>query len=343
MVFDYVLPNFKLQSGAALNDLRLRYEVHGTLSAEKDNAVLFPTCFGGRTTANVLIVGPGRRIDTDRYCVIVVDAFGNGESSSPSNHSVLANGGNPLCITILDNVTAQRSLLSSLGIERPHAVIGRSMGAQQALQWGCWYPEAVERVFAFCGTPATTAHNRVLLNSVAAPLEAFARGELSATQALKQAAATYAAWSMTDEFFNDRYWLEGTAAEWIKRNITATFFNFHPLDLLSLLRTWHCADIAANARFGGDLAAALHAISASVLLMPISHDLIFPPQEFEYASEHIRRASTSVLYSHWGHQAGAPGSDCEDIAEITRQLARFLLARPLSAWDCFAEVGCWPI
>ncbi|HEY0663231.1 MAG TPA: hypothetical protein VGD18_01355, partial [Thiobacillaceae bacterium] len=84
MVRDHLLGRFELQCGAVLDGLHLRYEVHGSLAATKDNAVLFPTWFGGRHAANTWIIGPGRALDTTRYCVIVVDALGNGESSSPS-------------------------------------------------------------------------------------------------------------------------------------------------------------------------------------------------------------------------------------------------------------------
>lgn len=318
------IPHFTLQSGQQVREVQLAYVVHGELNARRDNAILFPTWFAGTSNANDWIIGPGQALDTRTYCVIVVNAFGNGLSSSASNHPDLMREHRPVPVSLLDNVRAYHDLVEAMGIERLHAVVGRSMGAQQALQWACWYPEATARVFAFCGTPATTAHNRLLLEAMAAPLEACLQGELEAQRALDHAALAYAPWVVSHEFFNRRCWGEGSAEEWIARSIVAPFRSFAPADLLSLIRTWQEADISRNERFDGDLVRALRAIRAPVLLAPIGGDLIFPPQDFELAERHIARVRTSVLRSPWGHRAGAPGSDPVDIARLQAELAGFL-------------------
>lgn len=320
------IPHLTLQSGRQVRDLQLAYVMHGQLNARRDNAILFPTWFAGTSAANAWIVGTGQALDPQRHCVIVVNAFGNGLSSSPSNHPELVHEGRPVPVSLLDNVCAQHDLVRALGIERLQAVVGRSMGAQQALQWACWYPEATERVFAFCGTPATTLHNRILLEAMAAPLEACLRGDLDAQRALEQAALVYAPWVVSHGFFNERCWGEGSAEDWIARSVTAPFSGFHPMDLLSLVRTWQQADISRNERFDGDLVRALRAIRAPVLLVPIAGDLIFPPQDFEAAERHIAGVRSSALRSRWGHRAAAPGSDPADIARLQAELAAFLRA-----------------
>lgn len=339
MARDHLLGRFELQCGAVLDDLHLRYEVHGSLSAARDNAVLFPTWFGGRHGANTWIIGPGRALDTTRYCVIVVDTLGNGESSSPSNHATLANGGDPLPITVLDNVRAQRSLLQALGIDRLYAVVGRSMGAQQALQWSCIYPELVGRTFAFCGLPRTTAHNQLILQPL---IDVLRQGLRDGNHAgcLDLAAAIYAAWTLSREFFNKETWRASapSAHEWSRQNIAQAFRQFHPADLLSLAVTWRDADISANLTYGGDLDAALRAITAPVLLVPISHDLIFPPQDFEAVEQRIPDARTHTLYSEWGHRAGAPGSDAGDVRALEATL-RLFLSPPVSTIEGLSMVA----
>lgn len=325
MPHDHLLRRFELQCGAAVDDLRIRYEVHGELNAARDNAVLFPTWFGGRHAANAWIIGPGRSLDTRRHCVIVVDALGNGESSSPSNHPVLANDGDPLRITILDNVRAQREVLSALGIERLHAIVGRSMGAQHALQWSCMYPEAVGRTFAFCGLPRTTQHNKLLLQPIIDVLQqGLANGRHA--EALDTAASIYASWTLSHEFFNNGVWktAAASAAQWCSDNVARNFRQFHPADLLCLARTWQDADVSENTTFRGDLEAALRAMKAPVLLMSISHDLIFPPQDVEMAERCIPNACSRILYSEWGHRAGAPGSAAEDVQTLENALRDFI-------------------
>lgn len=326
-----VIPRFVLQSGQEVRDLGLRYTVHGTLDAGRTNAILFPTWFAGTGEANRWIIGPGRGLDTDRFCVIVVDALGNGRSSSPSNHAQLAQAS----ISLLDNVRAQQTLVEALGVKRLHAVVGRSMGAQQALQWACWFPDAMERVFAFCGTPATTPHNRLLLDAMAAVL----RSPLATEAALEQAARIYAPWVMSHEFFNERGFTAEEVETWVRQAILPAFRVFDPRDLLCLVRTWQQADIAQNDRFAGDLRAALRAIRARVRLVPISHDLIFPPEDFKMAQQLIPRCSTRSLHSTWGHRAGAPGSLPRDIEFLEDELRDFLAPCGDRSWQLVARMG----
>lgn len=323
MVKDHELGPFDLQCGLRTNRLRLRYEQHGQLNADRSNAILFPTWFAGRHTANRWIIGSGRALDTDRFCIIVVNALGNGESSSPSNDAQLLVDGQPVAISLFDNVRAQHDLVRALGIEKLHAAVGRSMGAQQALQWGCLYPKMVDRVFAFCGVPRTTPHNRLLLDAMA---HALLAQEEADGAAVALAARIYAPWVLSHEFFAGPMADPSchSAEEWVDRHLVDTLQAFHRLDLLTLVRTWQTADISLNPVFNGDLRAALAAIHAPTLLMPISHDLIFRPQDFEVAQAHILRAESHLLYSHWGHRAAAPGGSAKDVATLERTLKRFL-------------------
>jgi len=335
---DHCLGAFQLQSGLETNGLRLRYELHGQLNADRSNAILFPTWFAGRHSGNRWIIGPGRALDTDQYCVIVVNALGNGESSSPSNDGQLLAAGCPVEISLFDNVRAQERLVRSLGIEKLYAIVGRSMGAQQALQWGCLYPRGVERIFAFCGVPRTTPHNRVLLQAMADVLQQH-EGEPGAAATL--AARIYAGWSLSHEFLNGVV-TDGTdrnVEQWVDCHLAATFRTFDKRDLLTLVRTWQTADISGNPVYQGDLRAALRSIKARTLLMPISHDLIFPPQDFELAQSLIPRCESHLLYSHWGHRAGAPGGAEEDIAALERTLKRFLGDHRASAFAGLSLMG----
>lgn len=324
---DHVIPRFTLQCGAEIESLHLRYQVHGELNAAGDNAVLCPTWFAGRHASASWMTGPGRALDPKHWCVIVVNAIGNGESSSPSNHRQLSIDGSPFPISLLDNVRAQRLLMEALGVHHLHAVIGRSMGAQQALQWCCYFPDMVGGAFVFCGSPRTSAHNHLLLEGMAMVLEQGLRTQRH-DECLVTAARIYAAWSLSHGFHERQLWRasEKSAEDWVRANVVANFSNYHPMDLLSLVRTWQNADISANSKYEGNLEAALRAITAPVLLVPISRDQIFPPDDFKWASALIRGVRVQVLDSDWGHRAGAPGSDPRDIASLERAMRLFVTA-----------------
>src|SRR5262245_2487572 len=73
-----------LDSGARIEPCRVGYRTYGSLDATRSNVVLFPTWFTGTTKALTHIV-PDKLVDTKRFFLILVDALGNGVSSSPSS------------------------------------------------------------------------------------------------------------------------------------------------------------------------------------------------------------------------------------------------------------------
>ena len=103
---------------------------------------------------------------SSQYFIIVPALFGNGQSSSPSNHT--ANPFPP--ITFYDNVRAQYRLVEHLGIRRLFAVLGWSMGAGQTFQWITQYPDFVDLAVPFCGSARTSLHNQVFLEGVKSAL-----------------------------------------------------------------------------------------------------------------------------------------------------------------------------
>ena len=79
------LGDLKLRSGAVIHDFRLGYRTFGQLNAAKSNAILWPTWLGGKTQELVQFIGPDTVVDSTKYFVVLVDAIGNGISTSPSN------------------------------------------------------------------------------------------------------------------------------------------------------------------------------------------------------------------------------------------------------------------
>lgn len=74
-----------LESGDSLPHCRVLYRTFGVLSPARDNVVLIPTWLGGRSADWIPLLGPKGLVDTTGFFVVVVDALGNGVSSSPSN------------------------------------------------------------------------------------------------------------------------------------------------------------------------------------------------------------------------------------------------------------------
>jgi hypothetical protein len=77
--------DFTLSGGATLRSARLAYKTYGTLSDNRDNAIVYPTWYSGRHWENEWLIGDGMALDPARYFIIVPNMLGNGLSSSPSN------------------------------------------------------------------------------------------------------------------------------------------------------------------------------------------------------------------------------------------------------------------
>src|SRR5258708_23616577 len=107
------LGDFKLQSGNVIRDFRLGYRTLGKLNAEKSNAVLWPTWLGGKSEDLLQFIGPGKVVETSQYFVILVDAIGNGVSSSPSNSKKQARLKFPE-FTIRDMVESEHQLVTKV-------------------------------------------------------------------------------------------------------------------------------------------------------------------------------------------------------------------------------------
>src|SRR5690606_18022745 len=74
-------------------------------------------------------------------------------------------------VTIRDFVNVQHALLTSLGINKLHAVVGASMGSLQAIEWASAYPDMVERMVSVIGTGAMDAWTITALEHWARPIK----------------------------------------------------------------------------------------------------------------------------------------------------------------------------
>jgi len=132
---EFVISNFRTESGVTLPQARVVYGTYGHLNAAKDNAVLLPSHYMANYHGYEWLIGPGRALDTSQLFLVSTELFGNGRSSSPSNTPEPYHGPRFPVMTIRDNVEAVHRLLTDeLKISHLRALIGFSMGAEQAFQ-----------------------------------------------------------------------------------------------------------------------------------------------------------------------------------------------------------------
>ena len=332
-IFD--LGDVPLQRGATLRNARLAYKTYGKLDADKGNVIVYPTWYSGQHYDNEWLIGPGMALDPGKYFIIVPNMLGNGLSSSPSNTPEPYNLSRFPDITLYDNVRLQHRLVTEkFGIERIALVTGWSMGAQQTNQWGCLYPDMVQRIAPFCGSAKTAPHNIVFLEGVKAALTADAawNGGWYATppsKGLRAVGRVYAGWGLSQPFYMQELWRElgfSSLEDFLVGFWEGFFLQKDANNLLAMLWSWQHGDISDNPVFKGDFKKALGAIKARAIVMPAERDLYFPVADNEWEVSHMPNAECRPIPGVWGHFAGG-GSSPADTRFIDTALKE-LLATP---------------
>lgn len=122
----YSIPDFRFVDGSILS-IKVAYR---SFNPSALKVVCIPTCYGGRVNTTLNFTSGALKA----YHVVVIAMLGNGESTSPSN--TLESSFPKL--DYQDVVKSQYELLTKhLNVKELEAVIGFSMGGQQAFYWAC--------------------------------------------------------------------------------------------------------------------------------------------------------------------------------------------------------------
>jgi homoserine O-acetyltransferase len=320
---EFVISNFKTESGVILPMARVVYGTYGKLNAARDNAILLPSHYMADYHGYEWLMGPNHALDISKLFLVTTELFGSGHSSSPSNTPEPYHGPRFPVTTIRDNVDAVHRLLTEeLHITHLRAIIGFSMGAQQAFQWAVSYPDFADRIVATAGTAKTYPHGFVRLEGQIAALTtdaAFQNGDYTSPpkKGLEAFGLVWTAWLFSQEWWRKELWREGAKpGTTFESTLTEFRTNFIPgadaNDMILQARTWEKHDVGATPGFGGDVAKALGSIKVPFLYMPSETDLYFPVGDARYEAAFMHTVTLMPIPSLWGHTAGAGGSPADE-------------------------------
>lgn len=335
---EFLIRDLVLESGVVLPTARVVYGVYGEPNAARDNVVLAPSHYMADLHGYEWLIGPGLALDPAEVCVVATELFGNGRSSSPSTTPPPFDGPRFPVPTIRDNVAAVHRLLTEeLGIGHLRAIVGFSMGAQQAFQWAVDHPGFVDRIVASAGTAKTYPHGVARLEGHIATITgdpAFAGGEYGEQPAagVRAFGLTWGAWLYSQQWWRDELWRE-TDPQATFESVLAEFRDdFAPgadaNDLILQCRTWQRHDVGTTPGFDGDTRAALRSIADPLLYLPAETDLYFPIGDARFEAADIPSVTLLPIPSLWGHPAGAAASEADGVF-LNDAIGRFLAGRPI--------------
>lgn len=281
------LGDLRLESGAVIPNFRMTYITHGTLNAERSNAILSLHGLRGDRTTQTPLAGPGLALDTRRYFVIQPDTLGVASLDPNATTSPTRSGMNMNFprFTMRDMVMAEHRMITEcLNIRQLVAVTGTSMGGVGALQWAVSYPDFMQAVIPL----VPQAHANRQLNFI--------------MESARQAIMLDPKWR-DGNYPNDDPPRRGTGVGMIIQNafgISAAGFELLYRDAAAvhrgygqmveqigsttqardwIYRTWAIESHDIAATFNGDLRAAARSIRARLLLIPNCYDQLLPPAE----------------------------------------------------------------
>ncbi len=340
---------FHLEHGGTLPEITVAYEMCGTLSEKKDNVIFVCHALTGDSHVAGIrpgleepdgwwegMVGSGRGIDTDKYCVICANILGGCRGTTgPSSINPATQkpyGSSFPEITIRDIVRVHRLLLKELGIEKVYTVIGGSFGGMQALDWAVEEPDSIENVIVIASAPALSTQALafdIIARRAITRDPSWQHGDYYATdkspetgleQARRIAHVTY----LSEELMHDKFGRE-RRPEWLaagdeflesaRRNFRTTFQiesyldhqaqsfvrRFDANSYLHITRSMDEFDLAER---HSSLKQAFSRIKCNILIASLSGDWLFTTEQSENMAKTLLELGKSVSYFNLDAPAG---------------------------------------
>lgn len=309
---------FELERGGSLLELTIAYHTYGKLNDARDNAVW--VCHALTANSDVADWWPhtvegGKFLDPEKWFVVCANILGSPYGTTGPMTTNPATGqpyyGEFPHVTIRDMARAHSLLASHLGLDKIHALVGSSVGGFQALEWICEEQERFEQLI-LCATdaeakPWTIAIDETQRMAILAdktygePRADAARDGLAAARAI--GLLTYRGQrgydlSQRDPDGTDEIPALHRAATYQQYQGEKLCRRFDAYSYMSILDSFDTHNVG---RGRGSLAEALGKIKARTIVVGISSDIIFTPEDLKHLTSMIPGAVYRELDSPFGH------------------------------------------
>lgn len=306
---------FALEPGGVLEKLTIAYHTFGSLNERRDNVVW--VCHALTANSDVAdwwphTVEEGKFLDPTRYFIICANILGSPYGTTAPLHENPATGepyyGDFPAYTIRDMVNAHRVLADALGIDKIHTLVGCSVGGFQAVEWAVMEPERFERLSLMATDAVATPWTIAIDESQRMSIEADATwGERRPDAAAAGLAAARAigllsyrgpsGYNLTQRD-TEEYPAPRRAVSYQRYQGEKLVRRFDAYSYHSILDAFDTHDVG---RGRGGMETALSGIKARTLVIGLTTDIVFPPEDMRTLASRIPGASYAEIQSPFGH------------------------------------------
>lgn len=306
---------FELESGEILPGFELAYQTFGKINADGSNVIWIIHALTANSDPTEWwpgIVGEGKVINPKKHFIICANALGSHYGSTNPLHV------NPLtgrkyhhsfpALTNRDIVHAFVELRKHLGIEKIRAIIGASIGGQQALEWAIIEPKILDNLVLLATNAKHSPYGIAFNESQRLAIEADQTWQQSrddAGQTGLLAARSIALLSYRTSAGYNRTQQETEAK---KDNFKAASYQryqgqklvnrFNAFSYWVLSKAMDSHDVG---RLRGGIDRALSRIKATTTVIGINSDFLFPVSEQIRIASGINKVSYVEITSDLGH------------------------------------------
>ena len=308
---------FELGMGGCLDGIDVAYHTFGTLNADASNVVW--VCHALTANSDVAdwwphTVQQGCFLDPDKWFVVCANILGSCYGTTGPTSVNPATGrpwyGDFPRLTMRDVVRAHIALADRLGIKRVHTLVGSSVGGFQALEWAVMQPWRFDNMVLIATAPkaspwtiAIDETQRMAIMSdrtYGEPRDDAGAAGLAAARAL--GLLTYRGshgYNITQQdpegYTPDR---PHRACTYQQHQGDKLVKRFNAYSYVTILDTFDTHDIG---RGRGGVEAALATITARTMVIGLSTDIIFTPDEMRWLAAAIPGAQYREIDSLFGH------------------------------------------
>lgn len=307
---------FTLESGITLSGYHLAYTTHGVLNETRDNVVWIFHALTANSDATEWwpgLAGEGKIFDPASHFIICVNIPGSCYGSigpldiDPSTQQTWYHQF-PF-FTTRDMIRSYQPLKDFLGIQSIWIGIGGSMGGQQLLEWAIESPGLFRHIVLLATnavhSPWGIAFNATQRHAIETDItwkqkieNAGLQGMMVAREIALMSYRNYDTYGIGQAEGNNEKINDFKSESYQQYQGIKLAKRFNAFSYYFLSKSMDAHNVG---RLRGDVRMALQQVKAKTLVISISSDILFPPEEQEFIAIQIPGATYVAIDSTYGH------------------------------------------